>query len=426
VVIIAFSFSSTIVSKGSNPVLTNTKKNSSSEPIKSTFSDSITISPVYYSQLFPDFSINNNISLETFNNSFFILNGDDDDDDDDDEGDDDDNDGVDDEEEEINKREVSVEVDDEEATIESQLISGEEVNEYTVKLETSDEGIVFNFNFVSDTSENETDLSFDFIISEIIEYIDTSGEGIYNQSIDEFIQKYTFEEFNPIQYSKLNISNATVHTLESSTHDGLFFFKLYVSSQFTLLNDTIIAPTQVKIDFKISNFDFEESNSDLALKIMFETEAEYEEKEETEDEEEGRAENESEILISSGNYSGFFSWNELALIDGLEKTVTKSDIQNEEETHLFYLNYPRGNTIIHDPKIGVANILLKPQINDTTPPTPPTPTEPVEPVEPPIFSNFNFSANLSLSEISPIQYILVSVVVTAITIPLILVARKRR
>ena len=87
-------------------------------------------------------------------------------------------------------------------------------------------------------------------------------------------------------------------------------------------------------------------------------EIEARENKHSEDEENGIAtDEEKEIEISTGDYAGFFAWAETAIVDGVEKIVLSSPIKNEGHEQKFYLNYPRGNLIVHDPKIGVSGIL---------------------------------------------------------------------
>ncbi|MHA1224060.1 MAG: hypothetical protein ACTSP3_12575 [Candidatus Heimdallarchaeaceae archaeon] len=88
---------------------------------------------------------------------------------------------------------------------------------------------------------------------------------------------------------------------------------------------------------------------------------EYEEKEETEDEEEGRLVDERSIVIKDSPFSGFFSWIETVMVDGVEYPVIMSSLDFEEEIDEILLNYPRGNSIVHDPKVGVEGILKKPE-----------------------------------------------------------------
>ena len=94
----------------------------------------------------------------------------------------------------------------------------------------------------------------------------------------------------------------------------------------------------------------------MKVKIEAETEIEYDE--ETDDEIEGRSSDENEVEIKIEDYIGFFSWSNVALIDGVEKPVLVNPYDLDDDDEKLYLNYQHGDVIIHDPKVGLANILL--------------------------------------------------------------------
>ncbi len=281
---------------------------------------------------------------------------------------DDDDDGVGDEEEELNERELHVDVSDTEVRIESQLKTGEVKNEFSIKVKTEDEGLTFKLEYNDDTESTEFELEFKVKIQEIVEYLDTTADGFYNASLDTEIQIYEFD-FLPMVYAVNDTGNTPIHTIDISTTDGVFTSSIYFATEFALIDGVIVAPTQIKIDVGIHDFPYLDDNSDLALKIMLESTADegdgltYQENDLTEDEEHGWATNEKEIGISKGDAEGFFSWVETATIEdwdgNVEPVVVKAtplEIENEEQK--LYLNYPRGQEIIHDPKIGMSNILL--------------------------------------------------------------------
>ncbi|GAH52118.1 unnamed protein product, partial [marine sediment metagenome] len=263
-------------------------------------------------------------------------------------GDDDDEDGVHDDEEEENERGVSVEVSGTEAQIESHQNYSDIQNEISIQMKAESEGLVFEFSFDNESDASEFEIEFSVEISEIVEYVDLHEDGFYNETIDTLIQQVELNDFDDIVYTIENISNNLVHHLSIVSTDGVFSAGVYISSEFTLVNEILIAPTQIKIDVGIHGFNFTEPDSALALKIVLESEVdvEYEEDEETEDEEDGRATDESEIDIILGEYSGFFSWIENVTVDGVNHLVKATPLTTDEEETKLYLNYPRGDEII--------------------------------------------------------------------------------
>jgi hypothetical protein len=291
---------------------------------------------------------------------------DDDDQDDDDttttevEDEDDDDDGVDDDEEELNERTLEIEVMASEATIKSKLESGENESEFRIKLSTSAEGAKFKLEYETGDDASETELEFTVRFSKLVEYVDVDGDGLYNDSIDTLVQTVELNDFLPIEYLTENRTDGLVHILDVSTSDGLFSARTYATGEFADINGTIVAPNQVKIDVIIQDFDYLDNSSQLALKVKLETSAETEHDDDTEDEEEGRATDEAEIDAMMNGFDGFFSWKEFAEVDGVTYPVNASQVEDDEGNEKFYLNYPRGNLIVHDPKVGLENLLLTP------------------------------------------------------------------
>ncbi|MCE7748703.1 MAG: hypothetical protein GPJ51_09905 [Candidatus Heimdallarchaeota archaeon] len=275
---------------------------------------------------------------------------------------DEDEDGIDDEYEDENERQVEIEVSDYEAKIESSYeTNGEFENEFDVTIKTSSEGLEFELEFEEENDTVEIEIEFEILFTEIVEYRDLVVDGLYIASDDETIQVLKLDEFKPIVYTVEIINNETVHVFNVETVDEVFSATLYASGKFANINDVIVAPTQVKVDVGIHNFNYTEEDSVLALKVKLESEKEvdYEEDDETEDELQNRSDDEYEIDINLGDYSGFFSWIETAMIDGVLQEVKATPLDIGDEETKLYLNYPRGNEIIHDPKVGMADLLSK-------------------------------------------------------------------
>ncbi|MFW9854977.1 MAG: hypothetical protein ACFFFG_07940 [Candidatus Thorarchaeota archaeon] len=275
---------------------------------------------------------------------------------------DDDDDGIDDETEAKNEREISIEHDADDVKIESQLKFGEQKDEIHIEIEVHDEPKV-KLEYSSEANSAEVELAFKVKFYSIIEYIDQDANGVFNESEDLIVQEYRLDQvaFEPIDYvTQDGPGNSILHKITINTTDGVFLLRFYAVSEFTIVNEALVTPTQAKIDVEIHNFPYNDTNSDLALQTKLEATKEYEEDEDTEDETEGRADEEKEVEVSMGGFVGFFSWTETALVDGVNQTVLSSPVEDDDSStdQKIFLNYPRGNDIIHDPKIGVAGVIL--------------------------------------------------------------------
>jgi len=278
---------------------------------------------------------------------------------------DDDDDGVDDDFEEENKRDIEIEVSDNEFQIESKLRNGDIKDEIKLKVTYDGDGVGVKISYEEEMesegaieSESEFELEFKVEFRKIIEFVDLDGNGMYDKSIDQVVQEYDLNSFQPIVYTTLSISNGTtLHYVIVNTTDGVFAAHIFFVEEFVVVNGTFIAPTQTKIDIEISNFNYLVDDSQLALYVKLESEKEYKEDDETDDEENGHATEEDGVVVESNGYSGIFTWNESALIDGVVMNVLSNTLEVDDEDEMeqkLILSYPRGNHIYHDPKVGIT------------------------------------------------------------------------
>jgi hypothetical protein len=257
-----------------------------------------------------------------------------------------------------NDREVSINVTDTYVEIESELESGGVEDSFTIEVEVGLNGVEFKVEFETEIATNETEREFEVEFDELVEYLDVNSNGVYDDSIDTDIQTLELVSFEPLVYTVENTADGPVHIIDVLTTDGVFGARVYAAGDFTEINGSVIAPTQVKIDVMIWDFNFTDVDSLLALKVELSTELETSFDDETEDEEDGRAVDEAEIDILLTDINGFFSWKESAEIDGVTHAVNSSIHEVTVTEQEIYLNYPQGSEIIHDPKIGFENLLL--------------------------------------------------------------------
>lgn len=257
-----------------------------------------------------------------------------------------------------NDREVTVMTTSTHAEIESKLESGGTEDSFKIEVDVGANGVEFKIAFEAETATNETEREFEVDFSQLVEYIDENSNGVYDDSVDTDVQTLELNSFEPIAYTTENISGILVHVFDVSTIDGVFSARIYATGDFTNINGSLIAPTQVKIDVFIHNFNFTEVDSQLALKVELSSELETSFNDQTEDEEDGRATDEAAVDILMTDINGFFSWKESAEIDGVAHQVNSSIHEVSATEQEIYLNYPQGSEIVHDPKIGFENLLI--------------------------------------------------------------------
>ncbi len=257
-----------------------------------------------------------------------------------------------------NDREVTIFATDTYVEIESELESGGVEDSFTIEVEVGLNGAEFKVEFETESGTNETEREFEVEFDELIEFIDVNDNGVYDDSVDDDVQTLELVSFEPLVYTVENTADGPVHIIDVLTTDGIFGARVYAVGDFTEINGSVIAPTQVKIDVYIRDFNFTEVDSLLALKVELSTELETSFDDETEDEEDGRAVDEAEIDVLLTDVTGFFSWKESAEIDGVTHLVNSSIDEVTATEQDIYLSYPQGNDIVHDPKIGFENLLV--------------------------------------------------------------------
>ncbi|KKL47003.1 hypothetical protein LCGC14_2339920, partial [marine sediment metagenome] len=276
-----------------------------------------------------------------------------------------DDDGVDDDFEEENKRDIEIEIGEDEFQIESDLRHGDVKDSIRLKVTYDEGGVGVKITYKEELesagvneSQSGFELEFKVEFREIIEFLDLNGNGMYDKSTDQLVQEYDLNSFQDIVYTTSSISNdTTLHYLIINTTDGVFALHIFFVEEFVIVNGTFVAPTQSKIDIEISNFNYLNESSQLALYIKLESGGEYKEDDETDDEEDGNATEEDGVVVESNGLSGIFTWKETALIDGVVKNVSSNALEVDDEDELeqkLILSYPRGNHIYHDPKVGIT------------------------------------------------------------------------
>ena len=272
-----------------------------------------------------------------------------------------DNDDIEDEIEEANEREIEISIDSNEIEIESSSENPEREDAIELEIVYDEEGISIELSYESEIVDNETEyeyeMEFGVTFKKIIEYIDINEDGLYDKAVDTKKQEYLINNTELKSISSKQISNDTrLHYIKIGTVDNIFTLHIYLVEEFSIVNQTLVTPTQTKFDIEINNFNYLDPNSRLALYSKLEHENEYEIEEETDDEEEGYSDGEKGIETQNGKYIGGFTWKETALVDGVSKPVLTGEIETDDvnsSLRKIYLNYPHGTEIYHDPKLGI-------------------------------------------------------------------------
>jgi hypothetical protein len=264
------------------------------------------------------------------------------------------------------EREIEIEVEEKKVQLKSQLKFGDTKDKIEIEFTIEEEAEV-KFKYYTETADLETKLKFRVEFERIYEYIDTGDAGYQNESV---ITDYEFEEggWNPIGYELVN--NNTLHVITAVTADGVFTLVLMITDSLVQLdNNSTLTPNAIKIDVYINGFDYNSTESSLALVSKLKTEQESEVNEDTDDENNGFSNDEAELSMNSTEVSGFFSWIKTADADGSVIDVLSSLVVDDDEDDqldagetssriVFSFITVNAQKIVWDPKLGVTSDLV--------------------------------------------------------------------
>jgi hypothetical protein len=272
-----------------------------------------------------------------------------------------DNDGIDDNFEALNKREIDIVMEANEILIESVRKSDKKKDLLTTHIVYNADGIRFQMGYKSNL-EGDFEVLFGFSFRELIEFIDVDIDGIFNPEIDQNVQNFSLSDFSPIIYENSTcLSGSVLHHFTIQTKNKTFTADIYFAEEFMLIENSLLLPTQAKIDVKMMNFTYQNSSSQLALYSRLDSETIFEAQKDTEDEKNGYAENEEGVITTVEKNVGFYTWNRNASIDEFSEIIKTSEIMPDalsEDTEKIYINYPRGNVTYHYYKIGIEDLLI--------------------------------------------------------------------
>ncbi len=261
--------------------------------------------------------------------------------------------GQEDNDDEDDTREVTIEISEQEATIKSEKETDTGKDEFEATIDVNSDPEI-KFDYKVEGGDNTVNEELKVVLNEIIEFIDEDSGGTYDEN-DTVVQVYELSDigFDDLAYVTNDLGDdGTEHVITATTNDEVFSFVTHVTECFTQINGTNVKPTQLKIDYMINDFPYQETDSKLALFNMVESSSrELNTADISPDEADGTA-SEPEESITDG-IATYFAWSTVATIDGTETDVLSSYGESTATEEKLYLNYEHGNEIIHDPKLGI-------------------------------------------------------------------------
>lgn len=222
----------------------------------------------------------------------------------------------------------------------------------------ADEGMMkVEYKTENATTETETELKVKF--REVVEFVDTDGDGAYTPKTDRDVQRLNLDDLDWTVTPPTDVTSASgvagkrIVGTGTFRDNGTLAFVLYVYGDFANVNGTTLRPSEVKIDILFEDFAYQAPDSQLALIVKAEQESEIE----VEEKEDGQ---EVEGLQATANgFTAYFTWADNATVDGavtpVVTTVLDSEAKDNGSERKYALAYARGASINHDPVLGVQS-----------------------------------------------------------------------
>ena len=194
-------------------------------------------------------------------------------------------------------------------------------------------------------------VSYTMAFSRIVEfYLDANAGWVVVQQVD---LESEYAEVRATDATTLDGEREVVFSVE--TQSGLFTVTLGATERFARTTGGLISPMEVKVDLAIRNWAWVRSDTRLGLRVDFNTTDRARAEATSEDEARGWAADESQVNVTAGNDSLFFSWARTAMADGMSVPVESTPLEPRTGGYEMYLVYPHADAIAHDPKIGAVS-----------------------------------------------------------------------
>jgi len=188
---------------------------------------------------------------------------------------------------------------------------------------------------------------------QMIEYEDVDGDGQLGPG-DEMVSTYDLEtaQWADLEHAdEAGEDGKKVHTITARTSDGVFAMVTYTSETRTQTPSGEVSPNLMKIDLVVEDFPWTRTTTRLALNANVQTEGPVTHIADPA-QREYMGENEAGIETDENGDTGFYTWVRSADVDGAASQV-RTRVTNDGEGTAITFNYAQGDSIIHDPKLGV-------------------------------------------------------------------------
>jgi hypothetical protein len=249
-------------------------------------------------------------------------------------------------------RHMNVDVEPYRAQVRTTLKNGQDGDEIGYDIETQNQ-LRIQLRFQSEGGDTQKAVRMTVAFQRIVEYEDDDGDGELGAG-DEVVSTYDLEgaEYGQLQYqTRETLDGKDEEVITASTSDGVFTMVSHFVQTQARIRSGELAPNWVKMDFIIEDYPYQRTTTRLALRTQLQTECpvtvvrdplqrEY------------MGDGEGAVECDQEGVASFYSWKRSAEVDGADAPVRARVSAEEGGTHL-YFSYERGDSINHDPKLGL-------------------------------------------------------------------------
>lgn len=232
-------------------------------------------------------------------------------------------------------------------------------DEVKVVLDAAEASMKVEYETKNATERTETGLKVR--LREVVEYADSDGDGAFDPGSDRVVARYDATSLRWSVSHPTPVSNGAGKVGQRIVGTGLLpgngsvSFVMSVYGDFATVNGTSLRPSDVKIDILQDDFPYRENGTATALLFRTERESKAQLRNDGDDE---RLRG---VQAVANGFAAYFTWAGVASVDGVERPVLTTPVANStggggsKLKDSFWLSYPRGQHVNHDPVLGVAS-----------------------------------------------------------------------
>ena len=205
----------------------------------------------------------------------------------------------------------------------------------------------------NETGSEQANIQMTIRFHQMLEYGDNDGDGYFGPG-DEVVSTYDLEkaQWDDLEHrDEASPEGKKVHTITARTKDGVFAMVSHTTETQTQTQSGELSPNMMKIDLIVDDFPWTRTTTRLALQANVETQGTVTHIDDPA-KRQYMLENEAGIESDDNGDIGFYTWVHSADVDGTSEQI-KARVSHDAESTALEFNYVQGDSIIHDPKLGV-------------------------------------------------------------------------